>query len=358
MPDVSNLPGPYNGGILTGSCFGFGLVAFIVVVIRVWFRIWKRTIGISDYCIIISVITSIVQCAVISTAVTQWGYGHHDRDLPASLRTASTPSLLFWVNQLFFKLTTLFSKLSFFFVYKGLFAKSSTLLVRCLRVVNYFTAFLVTTYYFSAFWVSLFQCIPVQKAWMSKLPGHCIENDTFRIVTHAVNVTTSICLIIMPLPVLFSIKKRSPEITGFIILILLGLSHTSCTIVRLILQLHPLAGTKTDPHWVNVINNAIGVIEMEVGIIAASLVLMRPFFSFLRELIFGPKISSTNPSGYANMDSSRRTRMDGTQRDIKITKTVDIEMDSRDRSTENILASSRAGTQDAWVVREPTEKRP
>ncbi|KAH8804536.1 hypothetical protein F5884DRAFT_417189 [Xylogone sp. PMI_703] len=356
MPDVSHLPGPFNGGILTGSCLGFGIAAFIVVSIRIWFRVWKRTIGISDYCIIISVITSIVQCAVLSSSVTQWGYGHHDRDIPAAIRSAPTAALLFWINQLFFKLTTLFSKLSFFFVYQGLFAKNSTMLVRVLRVVNYFTAFLVTTYYFSAFWVSLFQCIPVQKAWKSKTPGHCIENDTFRIVTHAVNVTTSILLITMPLPVLFSIKKRSPEITGFIILILLGLSHTSCTIIRLILQLHPLAGTKTDPHWVNVINNAIGVIEMEVGIIAASLVLMRPFFSFLRELMFGPKISSTNPSGYANMDSSLRRTRDGTQRDIKITKTVDIEMDSRDRSTENILATNKGGSQEAWNVREPGEK--
>jgi hypothetical protein len=50
---------------------------------------------------------------------------------------------LSWLNQILFKVTTMFAKLSLCVVYFGIFRRASNLLVRWTRGVNYFTAAVV-----------------------------------------------------------------------------------------------------------------------------------------------------------------------------------------------------------------------
>lgn len=87
---------------------------------------------------------------------------------------------------------------------------------------------------------------------------------------------------------------------------------------------------------------------------------MRPFFSWLHELASAPKTTKGSyPSSYANIDSaSRKSRTtDSAHRDIKVVRTVDIELDTRDDgSTEDILPSNNSGMRDLWVVRKASEK--
>jgi hypothetical protein len=153
----------------------------------------------------------------------------------------------YWINQIFFKVTTIFFKISLCYVYHFLFRKADTRLIRITRWVNYFTAFIVVTYYSAALIVSIFNCIPVAKIWSPGMDGHCIGLNDFRISTAVVNIVTSVLIIATPLPALWKLMHRRIEVTELIILILLGVVHTGCTIVRLLVLIYPDPNLKKDP---------------------------------------------------------------------------------------------------------------
>lgn len=117
--------------------------------------------------------------------------------------------------------------------------------------------------------------------------------------------------------------------------------HTSCAITRLVLQFFPDPAAKKDPQWANTVPNTLSMVEMDVGIIAASLVVMRPCFQFLYNVATGrsnadllqsttrtgggysgSKLSSFGGGGGGTMSSALR-------RERKMSKAVDIEMESR-----------------------------
>ena len=174
-------------------------------------------------------------------------------------------SQLLWFNQVFFKLTTMATKLSVCLIYQRLFTKVNSRLFRATRIVTHGLTLLIIAYYVPAFFVSIFQCSPVSKSWRSKTSGTCIDLTKFRVYNAAANIITSVLIIATPLPALSTVRRSRPEVTELMVLILLGLvyvivpliqlrlgllihlSHTGCTIVRLVLMIYPDAATKTDP---------------------------------------------------------------------------------------------------------------
>lgn len=86
------------------------------------------------------------------------------------------------------------------------------------------------------------------------------------------------------------------------------------------------------------------MVEMDVGIIAASLVVMRPCFQFLYNIITGRSnddlLRTTRTGGAysgSKLSSFGNGTHLGTRRERKMGKTVDIEMESR-------LVGSRVGS--------------
>jgi len=122
-------------------------------------------------------------------------------------------------------LTTMSSKLSICLVYHGLFQRANSKLVLATRIMTKATALLIVGYYGAAFFVSIFQCTPVSKSWLSSkhMGGSCIDLDKFRCCTAAASIITSVLLISIPLPALIRMKHTRPEVSELIVLILLGL---------------------------------------------------------------------------------------------------------------------------------------
>ena len=179
----------------------------------------------------------------ITPGITQWGYGQHRATLSSSIAHSVVPLKvrrwlcgnswsqeliclqLYWLNQIFFKMTTLFTKLSLCIAYTKLFQRATNSTIRWTRIVNYATAFLVVGYYGAAFFVSIFQCTPISKVWRPKEVGTCINLTDFRYSTAAVNTFTSLLVIATPLPALFQIRRHGSEISQVCFLILLGLMY-------------------------------------------------------------------------------------------------------------------------------------
>jgi len=173
-------------------------------------------------------------------------------------------------------------------------------------------------------------------------------------VTSSINISTSVLLILIPMPVLYLAKKKRIEVKQLIALVMLGLVDTVISVVRLY-EISDLHGVKRDFTWLIIPTHIVIVIEFNVTIIAASLVVMRPCFQAIYDF-FVRKSSHRNHdfkhssifrstrqrshSGYIISPSevARRAETDGTG----ITKTVDIELASRTVSTEEILQESLA----------------
>ena len=149
------------------------------------------------------------------------------------MRSTSDLSQLYWLNQVFFKLTTLFAKLSLCIVYVKLFSKAETPLIKSTRWMTYFIAFSVVAAYGEAFFMSIFECLPVDKTWYTKTPGHCINVTKFRLAIGYVNVITSSLLIITPLPALARVRRHRAEVSQLMGLIILGLVYVQPSLYSL-----------------------------------------------------------------------------------------------------------------------------
>ena len=181
---------------------------------------------------------------MLCAGVVDWGYGHHKADLPVSIRISPTPlkvssctrpilifcraltvHQLLWLNQVFFKLTTMCFKLSLCLAYWKLFSRFNSPGFRLTTYAVCALTFSIVGYYGAAFFASIFQCTPIDKSWMTKYDGHCIDLNKFRFYTAAANIITSVFVIALPLPALFAIRLELevPEMNLIIVLILLGL---------------------------------------------------------------------------------------------------------------------------------------
>ncbi|KAL8697717.1 MAG: hypothetical protein Q9201_006968 [Fulgogasparrea decipioides] len=171
---------------------------------------------------------------------------------------------------------------------------------------------LVVGYYLAAFLVSIFQCTPVSKSWSRKQPGTCIDLDRFRYYTAAVNIITSVFLIATPLPALSKMRQSRPEVTELMGLILLGL-----------VDINTKSGTSITPL-------TIAIVEMDIGIIAAALIVMRPCFKMMRN-VFSMRgrfldISSAESVGTRSRKISSGNSVSPPRKNI--VQTIDIEMES------------------------------
>lgn len=323
---------------------------------------------------------------------------------------------MFWLIQIFTKLPLLFSKLSLTFVYRDLIRHVDHSLVKASRFLNYLLMIVLTGFFTAATLVSMFACTPVYKSWLPKTPGYCIDTTLmFNYVTGSVNVLTSICLICIPLPVLYLAKNRRIEIKQLTALVLFGLMcvfflsfflslcpsllhhsyispsstikleqfltqlfpvirwYLSCVSIWLLIsimskqtlhvRLSPPLSLLLCRLTISFLpgriipTHIIIVVEMNITIIAASVVVMRPCFQVIFDSLFPKSPYASHNASNRRPSKYHRRRSDGyivspdetegaarclasiseCDTGTGIMKTVDIELASKDASKENIV---------------------
>jgi hypothetical protein len=133
---------------------------------------------------------------------------------------------VFYLIQIFTKFPLMFSKLSLCFVYRDLLTVSEFRAVAVSRIVNYMLMVVLLGFFSAATFVGIFACTPVDKSWFPAKPGHCIDTQImFNYVTSSINISTSVLLILIPMPVLYLAKKRRIEVKQLIALVMLGLVY-------------------------------------------------------------------------------------------------------------------------------------
>lgn len=117
----------------------------------------------------------------------------------------------------------MFSKLSLCLVYHNLLRYVDLPIVRVCRIINWVLMVALAGFFTGATFVDIFTCTPVQKSWLPATPGHCLDTLKFNYIISAVNISTSLLLICIPMPTLYLAREKCIEVKQLIGLVLLGL---------------------------------------------------------------------------------------------------------------------------------------
>ncbi|KAI9692757.1 MAG: hypothetical protein M1820_009400 [Bogoriella megaspora] len=123
----------------------------------------------------------------------------------------------FFLFQLFYKITINLNKLAILSLYYCVFSSCGFRKI-CLGTVG-----VVALGTLSFFIATIFQCIPVEKAWHRHMPGQCIDNPVFRWAWATYNTTTDIFIVFMPFPIIRRLQMDKTKKAGLIVLFSLGL---------------------------------------------------------------------------------------------------------------------------------------
>lgn len=154
--------------------------------------------------------------------------------------------------------------------------------------------YLLLTYQFIVIIVVPAQCTPLRKAWdfTGQVPGHCINTTIFYysmwplhycwalltfLVTSAFHIAMDIWILLLPYKLIISIPRPLRERLAVYAVFGLGLFSTICAVARfnyLVIVTH-----SKDPFYDSLPINTWSVIEVNVGILCASLPTLRPLFS-------------------------------------------------------------------------------
>jgi len=148
----------------------------------------------------------------------------------------------------------------------------------------------------SMFFLVLFQCHPIEDAWILLAPHRkCIGLYTQAVAVLVPNIVTSAIIFIMPMPYIFRLNMRLSQKTALACVFLLGGFDISVSIIRFVLILQ-LDYSNPDFTWY--LNSSViwTSVEINVGIICACLPSIRPILNFLRTgTLFPSSVSSSNP---------------------------------------------------------------
>ena len=158
-----------------------------------------------DYTIVIAAVVSNANAASYLWAI-QYGFGQHIYVLEPDQLVAFFK--IVFVTFIFYGAAVSFVKFSVLLFYNRIFPH------------NNFKRWLIVLGVASAIWwilitlVSVLQCIPVQKAWDSSLPGQCIPYLELFIAIQVLNIILDVAILVLPISAVSKLQmKRANKIS-------------------------------------------------------------------------------------------------------------------------------------------------
>ncbi|KAL2812643.1 hypothetical protein BJX63DRAFT_421689 [Aspergillus granulosus] len=264
-----------QGPTVIGIAIAFAVITFVVLLLRLFARIYVlKKMGFDDYLIIFACGFAWAFSSVTVVAVNH-GLGSHYVDVDKS--GMITYSFSVWLSSMFYLTTLGFIKTSVCWFYTRLGDKNLTRLsfimfgiITCQALANVLTA--------------AFQCRPIPKAWNASLDGTCVNINVFYLANAALNILTDLLTYSLPIRVILKLQMPRNQKVALVFILCLGLFACVSSIVRI--TFIPEMLTSDDPTWA--ISGAMywSVIEINIGILAASIPSFKAIASrFLPRLI-------------------------------------------------------------------------
>jgi hypothetical protein len=148
----------------------------------------------------------------------------------------------------------------------------------------------------STFFVSLLGCIPIAANWDAAAHEHakCANLTVFILITSGLNAAIDIIILLLPLPIIWTLQMAKSKKIGTSILLMLGGATCVVSVVRIILnnQFNPYDATYS-LYPTNIATN----LEIGLAVTCANLATVRPL---------ARAISSRASSGYSSYKKGSR----------------------------------------------------
>ncbi|KAJ4997484.1 Satratoxin biosynthesis SC1 cluster protein 4 [Colletotrichum sp. SAR 10_66] len=277
MADPPDGQGRFDAGTITTGALVLGGILTSISVIFVGLRIFtrlslvKRSLGADDYFIAVSLSLAIVF------------YGLSIESMQYSLIAIAVYSL---------SVTT--AKMSLLVLYLRLSPD------RVFRIVVITFIGFTTAYAISYLLLILLSCRPIQASWdlSARQGATCISKDTLYLVLAATNIIMDIVCLILPLKIIIPLQMPKRQKWSLIALFATGGFVCLCAIRRTIL-LPPLFQSKDFTRDVEKQLNWASV-EVNAGIICASVPALKPFFMRYLPMFVHSHITGSSKKSNAN----------------------------------------------------------
>ncbi|KAG8157109.1 hypothetical protein KVR01_013099 [Diaporthe batatas] len=285
---TGNIPGDSNAPVVQIPCIVFFVVTPCFVAARFWSRHNSNSsVGWDDWCCLLSWIF----CALVSGLMLgscAYGFGQHIYNLSPENKLMALK--LFFVAQIFYKLTMNLTKISILLLYMRIFAVFTWFrwIVRVLISI-------VTAYMIAAFSASVFQCTPVARAWDKTIPGTCISIEKSWYANAGFSIATDMIILLLPIQPILSLKLPIGEKVAVMGVFVLGAFVTLTSILRM--QTLTFSSTSPDTTY-DIASSMWTIIEDNTAIICACLPMCKralavvfPCLAFERHRNYNNKLS-------------------------------------------------------------------
>ncbi|MCJ1476313.1 hypothetical protein MMC13_004979 [Lambiella insularis] len=142
------------------------------------------------------------------------------------------------------------------------------------------------------------QCLPPAGFWDHDLKPHCVDQDPLYIAIATLGLVGDIVILILPLPVVWSLKASRHQKVGLSIIFLLGSFVCVISFCRLfsLNRINP-----ADITWTNLAPGLWTMAENQIGVVSGNLPCMRPLFMRL-----GARVRKLR-GGYESKDETNNT---------------------------------------------------
>ncbi|KAF2840995.1 hypothetical protein M501DRAFT_902028, partial [Patellaria atrata CBS 101060] len=253
-------------------------IALIVVLLRVYVRSFMLGVfGIDDYIMLVSMaISSFV--AVCFGMETKYGLGKHMMAIDRPMFSDLSKWTFFHALFVMIAISCVKISIAFFLLRLASRTRYKKLLWGAVVFIVVFTI--------ACSFTLIFQCTPVSAAWNYSLraptgTARCFTMLQYRnigLMNSSINIATDVLFAVLPIPLILSLKVNRRTKISLTLILSLGIFACAAGMVKAVQQYHVL----TDRDWtVHDSFNVWNDIELNVGIVAASLPSLKPLFAWM-----------------------------------------------------------------------------
>ncbi|KAJ3534469.1 hypothetical protein NM208_g7528 [Fusarium decemcellulare] len=285
-----NIPGESNASQVRIPCIVFFVLTPIFIAIRIWSRIATGSgLGWDDWTIIASFVCALT-VQVLMMVSCDYGFGQHISNLEPENKLMALE--LFYVAQIFYKLTINLTKISILLLYLRIFVQQWFRFC-CFTLMAFITCYMIAT---TA--SSIWQCSPIRGAWDKSVQPTCINLTRNWYANAGFSIATDVLILMLPMQPIWASKLSMAHKRALMLVFTMGGFVTVTSIMRAT----TLGFSTTSPDTTYDITSTLWtVIEENVAIICACLPMCRmPLAILFPSLFAGSKTSRSDDYDFIN----------------------------------------------------------
>lgn len=207
-------------------CVLMSVLAVVVVCMRLWIRQKAHGLAADDYMAALSMVFALFYSG-LCIAQTKYGLG-----LPIKLRPVANLipyTRLNYGGRPIYQMGISFFKIALLISYLRLFKGTNE---RAYRRTVWITIVAIFIGHLGCSFSLIFACTPVEKSWNPSMPGSCLAPGPSFTAYAIVTIISDVVVAVLPIPVLLKLNVPLNKKIGLIVIFLLGLFTTLCSILR------------------------------------------------------------------------------------------------------------------------------